>query len=82
MFADLIGHGKADADWKYVGSKVNEATGSQRTETYVTNGKGTAKLRHGSIYLDLERVKHARWRTSLEIDPPAYSLFGKKKNRP
>lgn len=52
MFADLIGHGRANADWKYVGSKVNAETGSQRTETYVTTAIGTTKLRHGTVYLD------------------------------
>ena len=65
MFADLIGHDKPKADWKYVGSKVNENTGSQRTETYITTGAGTAKLRHGTVYLDGDAVNIARWRTSL-----------------
>ncbi|MHB9027098.1 MAG: helix-turn-helix domain-containing protein, partial [Armatimonadota bacterium] len=42
MFAYLNGHDRDDADWKYVGSTVNEETGSQRTETYVTTRSGTA----------------------------------------
>jgi hypothetical protein len=79
MFADLIGHGNPDADWKYLGSQVNKETGSQRTETYITNGKGIAKLRHGSIYLDTESIDYSRWRTSMDIEPPPYSLFGKTK---
>ncbi|MBI5563134.1 MAG: helix-turn-helix transcriptional regulator [Deltaproteobacteria bacterium] len=79
MLSDLTGHGKPDADWKYVGGKVNKDTGSQRTETYVTTGKGTAKLRHGSVYLDMDFINTDRWRTSLDIEAPAYSPF--KKNR-
>jgi len=67
----LIGHEKPDADWKYVGSKVNENTGSQRTETYTTTSIGTAKLRHGTAYLDTNAINTARWRTSsLPIIPP------------
>ena len=54
MFAYLNGHDRDDADWKYVGSKVNVETASQRTETYTTTGDGTAKLRHGTVYLDSE----------------------------
>lgn len=77
MFADLIGHDKPSADWKYVGSKVNETTGSQRTETYVTTGIGTAKLRHGTAYIDSDIVKIARWRTSPDIHAPDYSPFKK-----
>lgn len=76
MFADLIGHGHISADWKYVGSKVNEETGSQRTETYVTTGVGTAKLRHGTVYLDRSVVNISRWRTSATLPPPPYSPFG------
>lgn len=79
MFADLVGHGRANGDWKYVGSKVNKDTGSQRTETYVTTGAGTAKLRHGSVYLDTEFVNIVRWRTSPDVKAPAHSPFIKKK---
>lgn len=79
MFADLIGHDKPQSDWKYVGSKVNEDTGSQRTETYVTNGVGTAKLRHGTVYLDTEAVDITRWRSSPDITPPTYSPFKKSR---
>ena len=77
MFADLIGHDQPNADWKYVGSKVNEDTGSQRTETYVTTGVGTAKLRHGTVYLDTDAVNIARWRTSPDVTAPAHSPFKK-----
>lgn len=79
MFADLIGHDKPQSDWKYVGSRVNEDTGSQRTETYVTNGIGTAKLRHGTVYLDTETVDITRWRTSPDITAPAHSPFKKSR---
>lgn len=75
VFADLIGHDKPGADWKYVGSKVNEVTGSQRTETYITTGIGTTKLRHGSVYLDSDVVKIVRWRTTPDVQAPDHSPF-------
>jgi transcriptional regulator with XRE-family HTH domain len=75
MFADLVGHGQPGADWKYVGSRVNSATGSQRTETYNTTATGTAKLRHGSVYLDTGRVNIARWRTDPSVPAPRHSPF-------
>ena len=75
MFADLIGHDRPDADWKYVGSKVNQETGSQRTETYVTTSAGTAKLRHGTVYLDTRLVNIARWRTAATVLAPDHSPF-------
>lgn len=75
MFADLIGHDRPSADWKYVGSKVNEETGSQRTETYVTNGIGTTKLRHGTVYLDADAVQIGRWRMSPSVPVPTCSPF-------
>lgn len=78
MFADLIGHGKPNADWKYVGSTVNKVTGSQRTETYNTTPIGTAKLRHGSAYLDSSAIDISRWRTDPSISIPKYSLFKAK----
>jgi transcriptional regulator with XRE-family HTH domain len=78
MFADLIGHGKPGADWKYVGSKVNEDTGSQRTETYTTTPMGTAKLRHGTVYLATDIVNITRWRTSPDVKAPDHSPFIKK----
>jgi transcriptional regulator with XRE-family HTH domain len=78
MFANLIGHGKAHADWKYVGSNVNKETGSQRTETYTTTPAGTAKLRHGTVYLDTDVIDISRWRTDMTIAVPKYSPFKKK----
>jgi transcriptional regulator with XRE-family HTH domain len=81
MFADLIGHGKSGADWKYVGSKINEATGSQRTETYTTTPEGTAKLRHGTVYLDTSVIDTIRWRTAPAVPVPLYSPF-KQKQKP
>lgn len=77
MFAELIGHDRPKADWKYVGSKVNKNTGSQRTETYVTTGEGTAKLRHGTVYLDPDHVNIARWRTSTAVKAPKHSPFAR-----
>ena len=87
MFADLIGHDQKKADWKYIGSKVNKKTGSQRTETYNTTSTGTAKLRHGSAYLDTSAVKIDRWRIDPKVPVPAHSPFqpnaktGKKNRR-
>lgn len=86
MFADLVGHGQRNADWKYVGSKVNKKTGSQRTETYNTTSRGTAKLRHGTAYLDTSAIKIERWRIDPKVPVPAHSPFqpkmkaGKKKS--
>lgn len=78
MFADLIGHGGRNADWKYIGSKVNKKTGSQRTETYNTTPSGTAKLRHGTVYLDTSAVSIDRWRVDSKVPVPAYSPFQPK----
>jgi transcriptional regulator with XRE-family HTH domain len=77
MFADLVAHGKPGADWKYVGSSVNAVTGSQRTETYATTPGGTAKLRHGTAYLNTNRVVPTRWRMDRSIPIPPYSPFRK-----
>lgn len=77
MFADLIGHNKKNSDWKYVGSRVNADSGSQRTETYNTTGIGTTKLRDGSLYLDTDVINHSRWRPQRKGKPPAYSIFTK-----
>jgi transcriptional regulator with XRE-family HTH domain len=79
MFAVLNGHNHAEPDWTYVGSKVNEATGSRRTETYNTNLIGTTKLRDGSVYLDPGAIDHKRWRQQRWADapPPAFSIFRK-----
>lgn len=77
--ADLIGYGKPNSDWKYMGSKRN-ANDSQRTETYVTNEVGTAKLRDGSVYLNKEEVKITsmmkKARNKVSGQPiPSYSPF-------
>lgn len=79
MLANLYGHGCEEPDWRYLGSKVNDETGSQRTETYMTTPRGTAKLRHGTVYLDRAEINIARWRTSLEVIPPPCSPFQLKK---
>ena len=79
MFAVLNGHGHAEPDWTYVGSKVNEDTGSRRTETYNTNIFGTTKLRDGSVFLDPEAIVFKRWRPRRRNNapPPAFSIFSK-----
>jgi transcriptional regulator with XRE-family HTH domain len=82
MLADLVGVGKRRADWKYVGSKVNRKTGSQRTETYNTTSRGTAKLRHGTVYLDRSVVDISRWRTDLSVPTPLCSPFKPKDKKP
>ncbi|QLQ26356.1 MAG: helix-turn-helix transcriptional regulator [Dechloromonas sp.] len=75
MFAELAGHQDANPDWSYVGSKVNESTGSRRTETYVTNLKGTTKLRDGSVYINTDVVKFGRWRQERDGAVPDWSIF-------
>jgi DNA-binding XRE family transcriptional regulator len=77
MFGVLNGQGHVEPDWVYVGSKVNETTGSRRTETYNTNLIGTTKLRDGSAYLNPDAIHYKRWRQKRRSDapPPAYSIF-------
>lgn len=77
MFANLNGHYTAEPDWEYVKSTVNVATGSQRTETYITNLFGKTKLRDGSVYLDPTKVTHRRWRQARRGNEPAppWSIF-------
>lgn len=79
MFADLIGHIEENSDWKYVGSTVNSESGSQRTETYNTTGKGTTKLRDGTAYIDRDEISFARWRQQRDGPIPKYSIFYKEK---
>lgn len=75
MCAVLNGHTHAQPDWTYVGSKVNVATGSRRTETYNTTLIGTTKLRDGSVYLDPEFISFKRWKFKRRGDKPAYALI-------
>lgn len=75
MFAVLNGHSTNDPDWKYVGSKVNEETGSRRTETYNTNLKGLTKLRDGSVFLNSEKITYSRWKQQRVGAAPTYSIF-------
>jgi len=77
MFAVLNGHSQPEADWTYVGSKVNAATGSRRTETYNTTLAGTTKLRDGSVFLDPTAVDFKRWRQRHKGTTPPYSIFAK-----
>lgn len=78
MFAELNGHQHKNPDWSYVGSKVNETTGSRRTETYTTNLAGTTKLRDGSVYLNPEIVKFHKWRQERSGAIPSWSIFAGK----
>ncbi len=73
MCAVLNSHTHSQPDWKYVGSKVNAATGSRRTETYNTNLIGTTKLRDGSVYLDPTVINFSRWRVKRIGDKPPYA---------
>ena len=75
MFAVLNSQNHPEADWKYVGSKVNEETGSRRTETYNTTSTGTTKLRDGSVFLDPAAIVFKRWRQKRTGDMPPYSIF-------
>lgn len=79
MFADLKGHQECDGDWRYVGSRVNEDTGSRRTETYNTTGAGTTKLRDGSTFLDTTKINYTRWRQQRTGAIPAYSIFAREE---
>jgi hypothetical protein len=73
--AELVGHiDEEGGDWHYCGSTVDQETGSQRTETYYTTGRGTSKLRDGSAYLDTDRVENwQRWRHNKSYPIPRYS---------
>jgi len=75
MLAVLNGHSHPESDWVYVGSKVNAATGSRRTETYNTTLAGTTKLRDGSVYLDPTAIDFKRWRQARAGAVPAFSIF-------
>lgn len=78
--ANLIGYEFVDSDWKYLGSQRN-SNNSQRTETYVTNSRGTAKLRDGTAYLNFDAIKitpqmkRAREKLSDVLPIPNYSPF-------
>ena len=78
MFTILNGHGHAEPDWTYVGSKVNADTRSRRTETYNTTLIGTTKLRDGSVFLDSTVIDFKRWRQQRRGPAPAYSIFTKR----
>jgi transcriptional regulator with XRE-family HTH domain len=75
MCAPLNDHRSPAPDWKYVRSKVNVDTGSQRTETYVTTPAGTTKLRDGTVYID-PAIDFRRWRQQRGGQPvPPWSIF-------
>lgn len=60
LAADLVAYGDPDSDWSYQGSGSGSG-GSQRTETYITNSKGTSKLRDGMVLVDeIAREKKIR----------------------
>jgi transcriptional regulator with XRE-family HTH domain len=76
MLANLSSHQDPLPDWTYVGSKVNETTGSRRTETYNTNIYGNTKLRDGTVYLDPNHVQFTRWKQKRrDGGTPAHSIF-------
>jgi len=75
MLAVLNGHNQPEPDWVYVGSRVNVATGSRRTETYNTTLIGTTKLRDGSVYLDPTAISFQRWRQGRRGPVPPFSIF-------
>ena len=78
--ANLIGYEFENSDWKYLGSKRNK-NNSQRTETYITNNIGTAKLRDGTAYLNTDEIKITsqllknRGKLSDILPIPNYSPF-------
>ena len=78
--AELIGYEFDNSDWKYLGSQRNQ-NNSQRTETYVTNNIGTAKLRDGIVYLNTDEIKITpqlkknREKLSSVLPIPKYSPF-------
>lgn len=78
--ANLIGYEYQNSDWKYLGSQRN-SNNSQRTETYVTNNIGTAKLRDGTAYLNFDEIKITsqmkknREKLSYALLIPNYSPF-------
>lgn len=78
MFAWLNGHMHHQPDWKYVGSRVNEETGSRRTETFNTTPEGNLKLRDGSAYLDSTKVDFSRWRSPVGRVPPDWSIWHRR----
>ncbi len=78
MCACLNSHSHEEPDWKYLGSRVNAETGSQRTETYATNLCGTTKLRDGSVFLDNTVINFSRWRQKRSNKIPRYSIFYQK----
>lgn len=75
MFAWLNNHRHPEPDWKYVGSVVNEKTGSRRTETFNTTPQGNTKLRDGSAYLDPTKVNFSRWRHDKTRQIPTWSIW-------
>lgn len=75
MFGCLNSYRHEYPDWKYLGSAVNEETGSRRTETYNTTMSGTTKLRDGSIYLDRSVVNFSRWRHDRGRVIPPWSIW-------
>lgn len=77
MCAYLNSHKSEEPDWKYLGSRVNSETGSQRTETYITNIYGTTKLRDSSVYLDDTVIDFSRWKQKRRGEIPYYSIFCK-----
>lgn len=79
--AELIGYECGQAsDWKYQGSQRNK-NDSQRTETYITTGIGTAKLRDGTVYFNPQyttitpALLRNRQKLSSVLPIPDFSVF-------
>lgn len=78
--AKLTGYECEKSDWIYQGSRRN-SNNSQRTETYITNNIGTAKLRDGTVYFNFDELKMTaqlkRFREKIaDVFPiPPYSIF-------
>ncbi len=76
MIAELIGYDRGEIDWHFCRS-TNVGGRTRHIETYYTTGRGTQKLRDGSIYLDETIVPEwRRWKVYRgDYEIPPYSPF-------
>ena len=87
LMADLIEFGGSDSDWTRQSSTHRGVLGpggpTGHVETYGTNAKGTAKLRDGTLYRDVDVVPDSRFKRWLaprsrvisRLPIPRYSPF-------
>ena len=84
MVADLVAFDGTPGDWdRSAGTTHSGGAKTGHTETYGTTKRGTAKLRDGTVYRDLEAVddkqihgwNNIRKRLAGELPIPTYSLF-------